>query len=187
MNAFSDRFLSEGTNAYQVNRNTNKQLSWERTNLFWHELSESEFRSGDYKGYLLDIYKFLLHGGVKREDMVFMFERVKTGKSCLNAFAKAGVAVVHSFDRASKRRFSPVDSRLKLMTINSFKGYDSKAVVILLEPEKQWSDWKNHLLYVALSRGMDYVIVLNGNQTFTEYGKSWESFPVSFPSERAIV
>lgn len=186
LNEFSERFLSEAENVYQVNKSDNTQLSWERTNLFWHEFSQWEYSSGDYKGYLLDVYEFLRHAGINREDMAFLFEKKKTGRSCLGTFKQAGVDVIHAFDSTSKRCFSPVDSRLKLMTINSFKGYDSKAVVVLLEPEMKWNDWKNHLLYVALSRGKDYVIVLNANRTFTEYGKSWEVFPVSFPSEKAI-
>ena len=78
-----------------------------------------------------------------------------------------------------KKSFWRGDRCLKMCIIYSFEGWEALHV-ILLQPEK-WN-WGNVdvLVYTAMTRSRENLIVLNCNERYIDYGRSlpseWDTF-----------
>jgi hypothetical protein len=90
-----------------------------------------------------------------------------------------GIKVNHVFedeDRSHhhKKAFWMGDSRLKMSTIHSFKGWEILNVIILTPLDGHRSEESlDSLLYVAITRPRQNLIVFNRNSKYREYGKGW--------------
>lgn len=76
--------------------------------------------------------------------------------------------------RFRKRTFAPEDERLKVSTIHGFKGWELQTVIVVTPPPEQfWEAQSPYLLYVAMTRARENLIVLNRYPAYNTYGAAW--------------
>jgi superfamily I DNA and RNA helicase len=80
------------------------------------------------------------------------------------------------WDKRNKKSFWMGDGRLKMSTIHSFKGWELLNIV-LLTPEGYGKDEGNidSLMYTAMSRTLQNLVVVNRMDKYWDYGKSWDT------------
>ncbi len=115
-------------------------------------------------------------------DIVILLPRKSMGMEAVEYFEKQGIEVNHVFEdemeskyHRHKKAFWIGDSRLKMSTIHSFKGWEAVHVILLI-PDK-WRSGENldALVYTAMTRTRENLIVLNCNEKYVEYGRSLPS------------
>lgn len=66
------------------------------------------------------------------------------------------------------------DSRLKMSTIHSFKGWELQNI-ILVTPDSESYPNIDYLMYIALTRTRENIIVFNRVSKYNEFGQSWSN------------
>lgn len=114
-------------------------------------------------------------------DMVMLLPSHKYGKECVNFFIEKNIEVNHVFEddearsHPHKRAFYMGDSRLKMSTIHSFKGWELANIVLFIPKRVPDSNKKlDAIVYTAITRTRDNLIVLNANKRYSDFG---EKFP----------
>lgn len=116
---------------------------------------------------------------ISRQDIVLMAPSHKDGWQLVDFFKEKRIDVNHVFEDEKrshhhKRSFWINDPRLKITTIHSFKGWEL-ANVLLLTPHDGNRESSNldPLIYTALSRTRQNLVVFNRTRRYQEYGKGW--------------
>lgn len=118
-------------------------------------------------------------------DIVIMFTDITYGKECVKIFKEKNIDSNHVFDdedsRSNKRSFWMGDSRLKISTVHSFKGWELVNVIIYIPPKTQWPEDKlDSIIYTAMTRTRQNLIVFNSYPRYIEFGEnlpdSWDFF-----------
>ena len=96
-----------------------------------------------------------------------------------NYFENQGVRVNDVFEEEKgnkKHKFSfwMGDSRVKMSTIHSFKGWELLNVILLTPDNKEYPNI-DYLMYIALTRTRENLIVFNRLKKYEEYGEHWEN------------
>ena len=66
------------------------------------------------------------------------------------------------------------DSRLKMSTIYSFKGFELPNVIIVIPSSIRDTEKLNDsLIYTAMTRARENLIVINLNKRYWEFGKNY--------------
>lgn len=115
-------------------------------------------------------------------DITFLSDTKKSGYDVIEEVGRKGVKTVHTFARDNKesRRqkvgFYMGDSRIKATTLHSFKGWESRAIVIFIG---QQVDKKSlALIYTGLTRLKrhtegSYLTIVSCAEELITYGKTW--------------
>ncbi|VAW59783.1 DNA helicase II related protein [hydrothermal vent metagenome] len=118
-------------------------------------------------------------------DITFLSNTKKNGYEVIEEIGKKGVKTVHTFARDNKesRRqkvgFYMGDSRIKATTLHSFKGWESRAIVIFIG---QQVDTKSlALIYTGLTRLKrhtegSYLTIVSCANELISYGKTWPAY-----------
>ncbi|SDJ58358.1 Nuclease-related domain-containing protein [Ferrimonas sediminum] len=118
-------------------------------------------------------------------DLTFLSDNRKTGYEVVKSLGSKGIKVVHTYDpndkeqRRQKVGFYMGDARIKATTLHSFKGWESRALVIYLGNH---TDAKSlALLYTGLTRVKRHpdgscLTVVCASPALEEFGKSWPDF-----------
>jgi hypothetical protein len=119
-------------------------------------------------------------------DLTFLCNSRKFGLEVVKKLGYRGIRAVHTFDadekesRRQKIGFYMGDARIKATTLHSFKGWESRSLVLFIENGEA-----NHktlaLLYTGLTRLKRHpdgssLTVVSQSSALCEYGKSWPSF-----------
>jgi superfamily I DNA/RNA helicase len=129
----------------------------------------------------VEIFKFLTREKEQHpQDMIILLPTHEEGWIMLQRFMEAGISDVnHVFEDKDnshhhKKSFWMGDGRLKMSTIHSFKGWELKNV-ILITPEDSCfrGESLDSLIYTAITRTRENLIVLNRNKKFNSYGDTW--------------
>lgn len=127
-------------------------------------------------------------------DITFLAGSQKFGRQVVGEIGANGVRAVHTFgddSRDSRRRkmgFYMGDSRIKATTLHSFKGWESRALVIFIG---QTVDRKSLvLIYTGLTRlkrhtDGSYLTVVSCANELRDYGKTWPKYEEQPTKERA--
>jgi hypothetical protein len=114
-------------------------------------------------------------------DIVILVPNHIMGLSLVERFERRNIKVNHVFeeddgDKRHKRAFWMLDSRLKMSTIHSFKGWEL-VNVILLTPDTGGDEVENldNIIYTALTRTRENLIVFNQMPRYVEFGADWPS------------
>lgn len=124
--------------------------------------------------------------GVSAADVIFLSPRIAEGVAVVaDLEQKYRYCFAHTFSEDDeecsrlKHAFFLGDARLKATTIHSFKGYEGRAIVALIDdcpvqPNRE-------LLYVALTRlredsGGSCMSIVCADGGLAEYGKSWPEY-----------
>lgn len=113
-------------------------------------------------------------------DIVVLVHDHKTGLKCVEHFTQRPrpIRVNHVFEdgtgsKRHKKSFWMGDGRLKISTIHSFKGWEVLNVIIYIpEMHTENSSSMDSIVYTALTRTRENVIVLNANDRYKNYGKT---------------
>ena len=116
-------------------------------------------------------------------DITFLCDSTKKGLEVIAKLGMKGIKTVHTYDnnlqesRRKKMGFYMGDARIKATTLHSFKGWESKAIVIYIG---NGVDKKSlALIYAGLTRLKkdsegSYLTVVSCADELAEYGKSWQ-------------
>lgn len=118
-------------------------------------------------------------------DLTFLAGNKGVGREVADAVAETGVRTVHTFGddsqdtRRRKMGFYMGDARIKATTLHSFKGWESRALVIFVGESVRKKSLA--LIYTGLTRLKrhtegSYLTVISCANELREYGKSWPEY-----------
>jgi hypothetical protein len=114
--------------------------------------------------------------------MIFLVPDHKIGWQLVGIFESKGINVNHVFENPEKNHYHKKsfwmgDSRLKMSTIHSFKGWELKTVILLIpENTHPMNTGKSldYLVYTALSRSLKDLCVINCCNKYDSFGNTWQ-------------
>lgn len=125
-------------------------------------------------------------------EITLLTATINSGLECVEALNDMGIDIAHVFneDRGKTKRlklaFFMGDGRAKACTVHSFKGWESRALVVLIDSAKSIND--RALLYVAMTRlkrhmeGSVLTVVCAAPELET-FGKTWPDFQYYQPED----
>lgn len=145
---------------------------------------------------LEELHRILGHdNGPHPADVAVLCERHATGLAVMNQLASHGMTSESIFalddkeQRRNKTRFYPGNAMLKGSTTHSFKGWESRGVILIIEDSRATSA---ELVYTALTRVKGdpahrsaFITVINASPVFASFKETFER-PVT-PEEIALL
>lgn len=117
--------------------------------------------------------------GIHPQDIIILLHTHEEGWSLVKYFNKKKIQINHVFednskDHHHKKSFWMGDSRLKMSTIHSFKGWELMNVILIIPPDGSGSEPElDSLIYTSLTRTRSNLIVFNRHSKYIEYGNTW--------------
>jgi hypothetical protein len=153
-----------------------EQMSLFEPHLRWKNITSFE----EAQDLVLKTIRFLtIKQGVHPQDIVILVSEHSEGWKLVKSMECQNIKVNHVFEDKNKshhhkKTFWMGDSRLKMSTIHSFKGWEMLNVIILTPPNgHKINESLDSLLYVAITRPRQNLIVFNRNLKYFEYGEDW--------------
>lgn len=121
-------------------------------------------------------YEYLLKVA-NNENIVILLPSIKIGNEVVNFFKKKDIEMEHTFGENSEKRdknkekFSLQSDKLKISTIESFKGLEIDATIYV--SDEQDNIRKDIETYIAITRAKSHLIVLNQTEKYQTYGARW--------------
>lgn len=145
--------------------------------IVWLNISEL-----DWQYYIFNAYLRLKKEGYSPSDMVILLPSHKFGNEAVQMFLNKKIEVNHVFDEnidtkhhSHKKAFWMGDSRIKMSTIHSFKGWELLNIVLFIPEHSTDSNKKlDSIVYTALTRTRENLIILNSNKRYNNFG---DKFP----------
>ncbi|SEJ92858.1 UvrD-like helicase C-terminal domain-containing protein [Deinococcus reticulitermitis] len=108
----------------------------------------------------------LIRGGAQPTDIAVLLPDHRMGLAFVEALEPLGISVNHVFtddqdDKRQKYAFWMGDARLKACTVHSFKGWEARHVVAVLDTPGHLSREQAMLAYTAITRAQGSLTVLN--------------------------
>jgi len=117
--------------------------------------------------------------GVHPQDIIILLPTHDEGWSLVNYFNDIKIHINHVFeddsnDHQHKKSFWMGDSRLKMSTIHSFKGWELMNVMLIIPKKGSGSEPElDSLIYTSLTRTRSNLIVFNQHPKYEGYGQNW--------------
>jgi len=151
--------------------------------LVWKNIQNDEWLSHIKNAYEQIKSIQLKSGEGHPSDIVILLPTKSMGMEAAEYFDKSlQIEVNHVFEdggeskyHSHKKAFWLGDSRLKMSTIHSFKGWEAIHVILLIPEEWKVLVNQDALVYTAMTRTRENLIVLNCNERYVEYGNSLQS------------
>jgi len=154
----------------------NYQISFFEPHMIWKEIEDADP--------ILEIWNLFNElteeKSIHPQDIIMLVPTHKEGWKLVEHFTSNGIEVNHVFEDESKnhhnkRSFWMGDSRLKMSTIHSFKGWELMNIVLLMpKPEEYEVKAKlDKIVYTSITRTRANLIVLNRHPRYRDYGKTW--------------
>ncbi len=132
--------------------------------------------------YVYNSFRRLKKETYNPSDMVLLLPSHKYGKECVQFFQKVNIEVNHVFEDNDEAKYHPHkkafwmgDSRLKMSTIHSFKGWELLNIVLFIPKKAPESNKRlDAIVYTAITRTRENLIVLNAHRRYDQFG---EKFP----------
>jgi len=145
--------------------------------IIWLNIDELEWQNYVYNSFLR-----LKKEGYSASDMVILLPSHNLGKIAVDGFREKNIEINHVFEEDTETRYHPHkkafwmgDGRLKMSTIHSFKGWELLNIILFIPSRAPESNKKlDAIVYTALTRTRENVIILNANTRYNEFG---EKFP----------
>lgn len=115
---------------------------------------------------------------VAAADVVVLADRNATGQALVQRLAGYGVTPVHTFSRGAGI-FSTSSPAVKATTVQSFKGWEARALVVVLGHAS--SDYALRVAYIGMTRlkahpDGSYLTIVCGDRRLEGYGRGWPEF-----------
>lgn len=188
LNDFAVTFLDREPNeqkikSAQMDLFNEPELIWENVNNKWEGFKMCK-----------KAYDYFFNKGIQPSDMVFLVTNHDTGWELVKLFEHKGIDVNHVFedenqDHHNKKCFWMGDSRLKMSTVHSFKGWEAKTVILFISSMNTMNNSKKlaHLVYTGISRTLKDICVINCCKAYSSFGETWDTMdnPGSFQSNNS--
>jgi len=130
--------------------------------------------------FLWSVYAALKRRMYSPSDVTFLLPAHDLGSSVVQVFELHNVGVNHVFDtegkgsgKRHKKSFWNGDGRVKMSTIQSFKGWEAQCVVLVIEDRiAKEAEIRDMAVYTAMSRARETLIVVNTSQRYVDFGAS---------------
>ena len=162
------------------------EISYNKTYLGWEQVNS--LNSNTIENIILNIRNFLID---KQElcmnDISILVQDKSLGKDVCSVLDKIGIRHINIFsfdkdsetsikeERARKMAFYKGDTRIKVCTIHSFKGWESKAILLFLNKAEEVHDYS--LIYTGLTRlkstESSLMKVVCSIPSLANYSKTW--------------
>lgn len=180
-NKFSSEFGLE--ESIEVSEEYQQLTLFERSPLFeWKNIELRDWLSNVMEAYETIKYQQIDLGEGHASDIVIMLPRKDMGMAAVEAFTKENINVNHVFEdekqmkyHRHKKAFWLGDSRLKISTIHSFKGWEALHVIMLIPPKWRQDENLDSVVYTAMTRSRNNLIVLNCNERYMDFGEKLTS------------
>ena len=177
-NEFAREFFKDDIFSENEIKEQKERLDFAR--LLWCDYALS-FINEDYYIWAEEIfsaYIFLRYSGFENKDITILVATKEDGKGVVKYFEEKKfdeqkIDIIHTLDSYAKDEFSLSADAVKVSTVDSFKGLESKAVIFINRPRKEKDE---KLFFVALTRATEFFIVFNCVEGHKKFGKSWENF-----------
>lgn len=151
--------------------------------IVWINISEVEWLDYIYNAFLR-----LKKEGYSPSDIVILIPNHKMGKEAVQLFRNQNIEVNHVFEEDEEVKYHPHkkafwmgDSRLKMSTIHSFKGWELLNIILFIPERASESNKRlDSIVYTALTRTRENVIILNSNKRYNSFG---EKFPKNWKDQ----
>jgi hypothetical protein len=115
---------------------------------------------------------------VAAADVVVLTDRKQTGLEMVQRLAGYGVKAVHTFSRDGGV-FSTHAPALKATTVHAFKGWEARALVVVLGHAS--SEYALRVAYIGMTRLKahpegSYLTVVCGDRRLEGFGQTWPEF-----------
>ena len=177
-NEFSDKFDLE--HSIEVAEEYQQLNLYERPPLFeWKNIRLNDWLLHVIKAFETIKYQRINLGEGHASDIVILLPTRNMGIKAVAAFKKQNIEVNHVFEEDEqvkyhhhKKAFWLGDSRLKISTIHSFKGWEALHVIMLIP--KKWRQDENldSVVYTAMTRSKKNLIVLNCHDRYWDFGEN---------------
>ena len=120
---------------------------------------------------MVEVARSLRHAGAQATDIALLVPDHAFGLELVAALKDGGLSVNHVFtedqdDKRQKYTFWMGDARLKACTVHSFKGWEARHVVAVLDTAGRLSQPQAMLAYTAITRAQGSLTVLNLSEHF---------------------
>ena len=178
-NEFSDQF--ELNQELRVAKIVGTPVLFHSQHIVWLNIREDEWLNMIYQS-----YRRLQKEEYSPSDMVILLPNLKYGTKAVEFFESKNIKVNHVFETDAEKRYHPHkkafwmgDSRLKISTIHSFKGWELLNIILYIPKRAPESNKKlDAIVYTAITRTRENLIVLNSNNRYNQFGekfpKKWE-------------
>ena len=147
-----------------------------------HHIVWLNINENDWKDFVFNSFLRLKKEGYSPSDIVILLPNHKLGKVAVQLFRDKNIEVNHVFEEDTEASYHPHkkafwmgDSRLKMSTIHSFKGWELLNIVLYIPEKAPESNTKlDAIVYTALTRTRENLIILNANKRYDNFG---EKFP----------
>lgn len=144
-----------------------------------HHIVWLNINEDDWKDYIFNSFLRLKKEGYSPSDIVILLPNHKLGKLAVELFKEKNIEVNHVFEEDTESSYHPHkkafwmgDSRLKMSTIHSFKGWELLNIVLFIPAKAPESNTKlDAIVYTALTRTRENLIILNANKRYEKFGE----------------
>ncbi len=144
--------------------------------IIWDEINPLDWKQAVQKA-----YNTLKDEETSPSDIVILLPDRFKGKECVEFFKERGVEVNHVFEddderpgHKHKKAFWMGDGRLKMSTIHSFKGWEVFNVIVYVPERSRFSvEVLDALMYTAITRTRENLIILNSNSRYQDFGANF--------------
>ena len=116
-------------------------------------------------------------------DLTFLVESEEVGVALRRSIAALGIRVIDTFDsdsrqaRRKKMAFRKGDGRVKITTVFSYKGWETRALILQVGHARSQRD---HALFytgftrLKVSRPKSYMTIVNSAPEYRTWGETWD-------------
>ena len=180
--AFAEMYLPEATRT--IPRGNQIDMPLEGCDLRWVQISP-ENAADVCRDEILRIFSTDEHQHYSFADATFLCDSRKLGSEVVDELEQLGIHCVHTYDpddgesRRQKVGFYMGDARVKATTLHSFKGWESRSLVIYVGPIT--TPQSLALLYTGLTRIKrntegSCLTVVSSADSLKLYGETWPEF-----------
>jgi len=181
INDFIDYYDLEEEKRKEIKiKSTAPILNEEDSHIIWKNSNESNWINET-----VHYFKILKNNNINPSDVVVLLPNKNYGLKCVSAFKKLfNIECNHVFEEEDeekrihkhKKAFWPGDSRLKISTPHSFKGWESANVIVFIPENFKSSEFENdRLLYTSFTRAKINLIVINSNERYIKFGEKYST------------
>lgn len=144
-----------------------------------HHIVWLNINEDDWRDFVFNSFLRLKKEGYSPSDIVLLLPNHKLGKLAVDLFKEKNIEVNHVFEEDAETGYHPHkkafwmgDSRLKMSTIHSFKGWELLNIVLFIPAKAPESNTKlDAIVYTALTRTRENLIILNANKRYESFGE----------------
>jgi len=141
----------------------------------WWNISENNWLNN-----VNDALNLIIEEGFHLSDTVILLPNKNYGFQIIDFFLMKNIPVNHVFEEGEdkkshrhKKAFWMGDSRLKISTIHSFKGWEVLNVILFISNSIIGAlNLNDSVVYTAITRARQNLIVINANQRYWNFGEN---------------